>query len=260
MGYDLIRLEVSEQVAVLELSQPDRLNAIGTQTTEELIDAVGNVHERGKQVRCLLITGKGRAFSSGGDITETARRGEAPLEFMRNRFHPLLLSLRDLEMPVVTAVGGAAVGVGMSIALMGDIVCASEDAFFLQAFSRVGLVPDGGATFLVPRLVGWGRSLELALLGERIEAVQALEWGLINRLYPDREALMKGATEIARTLARGPKSLGLIRKAHWSTWDNSYEHQLDLELRLQTEASRSEDHSEGVAAFIEKREPCFTGD
>ncbi len=163
-------------------------------------------------------------------------------------------------MPVVTAVNGAAAGVGMSFALIGDIVCASKDAFFLQAFARVGLIPDGGATFMLPRLVGWGRAMELSLLAERLPAEKALEWGMINRVYDDNDALLDGALGIARQLANGPRSLALMRQAYWQTWHNAYEQQLELEARLQSEAGRSKDNQEGVAAFLEKRDPKFTGE
>ena len=160
---------------------------------------------------------------------------------------------------MVTAVNGAAAGVGMSFAMMGDIVCASKQAFFLQAFANIGLVPDGGATFMLPRLVGWGRAIELSLLAERLPAEQAFEWGLVNRLYDDNDALLDGALEIARKLARGPKSLGMIRRAYWDSWHNDYERQIDLEARLQAEAGRTSDHGEGVRAFRQKRDPKFKG-
>jgi 2-(1,2-epoxy-1,2-dihydrophenyl)acetyl-CoA isomerase len=160
---------------------------------------------------------------------------------------------------MVTAVNGAAAGVGMSFAVIGDIVCASKQAFFLQAFARIGLIPDGGSTFMLPRLIGWGRAMELSLLAERLSAEQAHQWGLVNRLYDDNDALMSGAMDIARKLADGPRSLTLIRKAYWSTWQNSFEQQLDLEAQLQNQAGASRDFGEGVKAFLEKRDARFSG-
>ncbi len=142
---------------------------------------------------------------------------------------------------------------------MEGIICASKNAFFLQAFARVGLVPDGGATFMLPRRIGWGRAMELSLLAERLTAERAFEWGLVNRLYDDNDALMDGAMEIARKLAAGPKSLAMIRQAYWATWDSAYEQQLDLEARLQASASETRDAAEGARAFREKRDARFTG-
>jgi 2-(1,2-epoxy-1,2-dihydrophenyl)acetyl-CoA isomerase len=178
---------------------------------------------------------------------------------LRSSYHPILLAIKDLPMPMVSAVNGAAAGVGMSFALMADIVCASKNAFFLQAFARIGLVPDGGSTFILPRLAGWGRAVELSMLAERLPAETAHQWGLVNRLYDDPAALMKGATELAQRLANGPKSISLIRRLYWQTWTNSYEQQLEMEAQMQDIAGSSSDFREGVAAFLEKRDASFTG-
>ena len=256
MDFNKVQLDFEDSVAVLTLNHPEVLNAIGPDMQQGLVEALAALRSRPASVRCLLITGAGRGFCSGANL---AGRGEGAGKTLRNYYHPLLLSLRDLEMPIVTAVNGPAAGVGMSFAMMGDIVCAARGAYFLQAFARIGLVPDGGATFLLPRLVGWGRAVELSLLAERLPADQALEWGLVNRLYDDAGTLMEGAMDIARKLGNGPRSLALIRRAYWSTWHNSYEQQLDLEARLQAEAGATNDSREGVKAFLEKRETRFTG-
>ena len=262
MDFNKVRLDFEDSVAVLTFNHPEVLNAIGPDMQEGLSDALAALQSRPAHVRCLMITGAGRGFCSGANLAgrgsgQGGQKGAGTS--LRNYYHPLLLALRDLEMPIVTAVNGAAAGVGMSFAMMGDIVCASRNAFFLQAFARIGLVPDGGATFLLPRLVGWGRAVELSLLAERLPADRAFEWGLVNRLYDDPETLMEGATGLARKLGNGPKSLALIRRAYWSTWHNSYEQQLDLEARLQTEAGATSDSREGVKAFLEKREAKFEG-
>lgn len=259
MAYERIRLAFDGKVAVLTLNHPEVLNAIGAQMLEELLAAAREIAAAGTAVRCLLLTGEGRAFCSGANLTDRGVRTSAG-ETLRTQYHPLFCALRDLEMPMVTAVHGAAAGVGMSFALMGDIVCASRDAYFLQAFAKVGLVPDGGATFLLPRLIGWGRAVELSMLAERLPAETAHAWGLVNRLYDDRDALMAGATEIARRLADGPRALAFIRRLYWETWHNAYEQQLDLEARLQDAAGRTRDFREGVMAFLEKRPPQFTGE
>ncbi len=256
-----VSLEFDDKVAVLKFNHPEVMNAVGAQMLEELSEAVLEVRKPENGARCLLLTGEGRGFCAGANLQDEGRakrRGGAG-DGLRSGYHPLLFTLRDLDMPIVTAVNGAAAGVGMSFAAIGDIVCASKNAFFLQAFARIGLIPDGGSTFMLPRLVGWGRAMELSLLAERLPAEKALEWGLVNRLYDDPAALMDGATGIARQLANGPRSVALIRRAYWSTWQNSFEQQLDLEAQLQNQAGASKDFAEGVSAFLEKRDAKFTG-
>ena len=258
MAYKKISLDYEGQVAVLKLNDPSALNAVGPEMLEELRDAVGTLGSN-KTARCLLLTGEGRGFCAGANLADPSA-ASSPDITLRGGYHPLFLQLRDLDMAIVTAVNGAAAGVGMSLALMGDMVCASKNAFFLQAFARIGLIPDGGSTYMLPRLVGRARAIELSMLAERLPAEKAQEWGLINRLYEDPDSLMAGAMELATQLSLGPKSLSLIRKAYWATWDNSYEQQLDLEARLQGEANNSKDAAEGVAAFLEKRDARFQGE
>ena len=259
MELNRVDLDFDGNVAVLKFNHPEVMNAIGADMLEGLADAIREVQDPNNGVRCLVITGAGRGFCAGANLSDSGRSKRSAGDALRSAYHPMLFALRDLDMPVVTAVNGAAAGVGMSFAIIGDIVCASKPAFFLQAFARIGLVPDGGATFMLPRLVGWGRALELSLLAERLPAEKAVAWGLVNRLFEDNAALMDGAMEIATRLANGPASLGLIRKAYWATWHNAYEQQLDLEARLQAEAGRTRDYAEGVRAFLEKREPKFSG-
>lgn len=181
-----VNLSVSDGVATVELNDPEKLNAVGPAMLSGLHAAIRHIQNPDYQVRCLLLTGAGRGFCSGANLagdgsgSEEAEGGVGST--LRSGYHPLLLSLRDLEVPIVTAVNGAAAGVGMSFALMGDIVCASKQAFFLQAFANIGLVPDGGSTFMLPRLVGWGRAMELSLLAERLPAEEAKTWGIVNRV------------------------------------------------------------------------------
>ena len=254
-------LEFADKVAILKFNHPEVMNAIGAQMLGDFTEAVAELRRPSNGARCLLLTGEGRGFCAGANLQDegrSERRGGAG-DGLRAGYHPLLLALRDLDMPIVTAVNGAAAGVGMSFAMMGDIVCASKNAFFLQAFARIGLIPDGGATYMLPRMVGWGRAMELSLLAERLPAERAEQWGLVNRLFEDNDALFDGAMAIANSLARGPKSLALIRKAYWNTWHNAYEQQLDLEAQLQNQAGSSEDFREGVSAFLEKRDAQFQG-
>lgn len=259
-------LEFTDRVAVLKFNHPEVMNAVGEAMLGDLAEALQAVKDPANGARCLLLTGEGRGFCAGANLQdddgpagEGGRRLGGAGDHLRTKYHPILVTMRELDMPMVTAVNGAAAGVGMSFAMMGDIVCASKNAFFLQAFGRIGLVPDGGSTYLLPRLVGWGRALELSLLAERLPAEQAAEWGLVNRLYDDPEQLMAGAMALAQQLARGPRALGLIRKLYWNTWNASFEEQLELEAQLQNQAGATDDFKEGVRAFLEKRDAEFTG-
>ncbi len=257
-----MHLEINDSVALLKFNHPEVMNAIGGQMLLDFAEALAEVKDPANGARCLLLTGEGRGFCAGANLQDDtpSDRPKPAGSALRNSYHPLLFELRGLNMPIVTAVNGAAAGVGMSFAMMGDIVCASNAAYFLQAFARIGLIPDGGSTFMLPRMVGWGRAVELSMLAERLPAAQAAEWGLVNRLFDDNDALLDGARQIAQQLARGPKSLALIRKAYWNTWQNSFEEQLELEAQLQNEAGASSDFKEGVAAFLEKRDAAFKGE
>lgn len=260
-----MKLDFEGGVAVLKFNHPEVMNAVGVQMQEDLFEAVAEIKDPNNGARCVLLTGEGRGFCAGANLQDTGgseggRKRSGAGDSLRTSYHPLLFQLRELDMPIVTAVNGAAAGVGMSFAMMGDIVCASRNAYFLQAFARIGLIPDGGSTYMLPRLVGWGRAMELSMLAERLPAETAHEWGLVNRVYDDNDALMDGAMEIANRLANGPRSIGLIRRAYWESWSNSFEQQLDLEARLQNQAGSSRDFKEGVSAFLEKRDAQFTGE
>lgn len=264
MEYELVKLDIQDDIALVTLNDPDVLNAISLKMLEEMKQAITEAGDPDNNVRCLVITGAGRGFCAGANLTAprpAADSGEVPLagQGLDETYNPLLLMLKNFQAPIITAVNGPAAGVGMSVALMGDMVLASRSAYFLQAFRRIGLIPDGGSTYILPRMIGQARAMELSLLGERLPAEKALEWGLINRVYDD-DQLMPEAMKMARELASGPTlSLSLIRRAYWASSDNTYEEQLHLEAVLQAEAGASEDAREGAEAFRQKRPPRFKG-
>ncbi len=260
MTYTKIRYELADGVAVIAFNDPATMNAAGLDVAEELTQAFGQVTSGKDGARAVILTGEGRGFCSGANLSSTAssdgpRDAGASLEQVYN---PLVTLVKDLPVPLVTAVNGAAAGVGCSFALMGDMIVAAESAYFLQAFRRIGLVPDGGSTYMLPRMIGRARAMEMMLLGERIPAPKALEWGLINRCVPDGE-LMPTAMTLAKELANGPKSLGMIRRLVWASLDAEWSEQLSREAKVQSEAGRTEDFREGVIAFLQKRPAAFTG-
>jgi 2-(1,2-epoxy-1,2-dihydrophenyl)acetyl-CoA isomerase len=257
-----IRLELTEGVATITLNRPDKLNAINEPMQAELAGALDRI-EGDAAIRALLLTGAGRAFSAGQDLTDRVMgEGEAPPDLgdTLDRLHnPLIRRLRRLERPIVCAVNGVAAGAGANLALACDLVLAARSAKFIQAFCRLGLVPDAGGTYVLPRLVGAARAMGLALLGEPLTAEQAAAWGLIWRVVDD-EQLMPEAKALARRLATQPtRGLGLIKRALNASAANTLGEQLDLERDLQREAGRTRDYREGVRAFLEKRSPSFEG-
>lgn len=264
MAYDTIRFDEAGGVATLTLDRPAALNALTTALVEELIDAVDRVRDAGT-ARCLLLTGAGRAFCSGADLatggaTGTAASGRPDAGHrLETHFNPLLERLFALPVPFVTAVNGPAAGAGASLALAGDIIVAGESAYFLQAFVNIGLVPDVGATWLLPRLAGRARAQGMMMLGEKVPAATALDWGMIWQVVPDVE-LMATAHALAARLAAGPtRTYGLIRQGIRAGMDASLTEALATERRNQRLAGRTADFAEGVGAFLQKRPAAFTG-
>jgi len=248
-------LDTHEKVAVITLNDDATINALSTGMVESLNAALDRIEKDSH--RAVVVTGVGRGFCSGADMKELpARREEGAGQVLERLFHPLFRRLRDLPMPVVTAVNGPAVGIGMSLALMGDLIVASRGASFLLSFTRIGLVPDGGLTFLLPRLIGLARAREMALLADRLPADRALEWGLVNCVV-DHSQLMDEAIGLALRLAEGPAALPLTRRLFWD--EKGYEAQLAREAAAQEKAGATDDFLEGLVAFREKREPRFSG-
>ena len=255
---------VSLDAGVLQvtLNRPEKLNCLNPDMHMLLRKALERAADEAK-IRAVLLTGAGRAFCAGQDLSERdVSAGAAPIDLsvsLGSYYNPLVRRLRELPKPVLCAVNGVAAGAGANLALACDMVIAARSAAFIQSFSRIGLVPDSGGTWLLPRLVGRARAMGLALLGDKLGAEQAVEWGLIWKVVDD-DALSQTALDLCRQLADGPtKVYGLIKKAMNASAGNSLDAQLDLERDLQREAGHSADYREGVAAFKEKRTPRFTG-
>jgi 2-(1,2-epoxy-1,2-dihydrophenyl)acetyl-CoA isomerase len=266
MPYAKIKLSFADDLATIALADPATMNAAGVDMIIELADAFAKVAGGEGGARAVVLTGEGRGFCSGANLSGGGPAARPPGDdgkpnaggALVTHYNPFVTLLRDFPMPIVTAVNGAAAGVGCSMALMGDIIVAGESAYFLQAFRRIGLVPDGGSTYLLPRMIGRARAMEMALLGERVPAAKALEWGLINRVVPDADLLAE-AGKIALELAHGPKSLSLIRKLMWESLDAEFAAQLAAEASTQTIAGKTDDFIEGVQAFLQKRPAKFAG-
>lgn len=262
MAFEMIRFDEADGIARITLNRPDRLNSFTTQMHGELRDALARVRDGG-QARVLVLTGAGRGFCAGQDLSDRAvAPGAAPVdlgESIERNYMPLVLALRSLPMPVICAVNGVAAGAGANLALACDIVIAARSATFIQAFCRIGLVPDSGGTWFLPRLVGQARAMGLALLGDKLPAEQAAQWGLIWQCVDDAD--LPDVTErLAQQLAKAPtRGLAGIKRALQASASNSLEAQLALERDLQRELGYSDDYREGVAAFIAKRPPTFTG-
>jgi 2-(1,2-epoxy-1,2-dihydrophenyl)acetyl-CoA isomerase len=261
MAYDNILFDLTAGIARLTLNRPDKLNSFNSAMHAEVRDALGRVAREGARV--LVLTGAGRGFCAGQDLADRAvAPGGARVdlgESIERNYKPLILGLRKLPMPVIAAVNGVAAGAGANLALACDLVIAAKSASFVQAFCRLGLVPDSGGTWVLPRLAGTARAMGLAMLGDKITAEQAAQWGLIWRCVEDIE-LIATVEQLASRLAAAP-TLGLARtkQAIYSSWQHTLEEQLDLERDLQRELGNSADYAEGVAAFMAKRDPKFVG-
>jgi 2-(1,2-epoxy-1,2-dihydrophenyl)acetyl-CoA isomerase len=261
---ETVNVSVEAGAATIELNRPQTLNAWNAQFGADLLAALRGVGED-DDVRAVLITGAGRGFSSGadlkdisgGDVTDEGRPDV--YKTLTERYHPVFHAIRDMPKPVVAAVNGPAVGIGCSLALCSDLIVAAESAYFLLAFVNIGLVPDGGSSLFLPTRIGMTRATELSMLGERLPAGKALEWGLINRVVPD-ERLRPEAAELAERLAAGPTRSYAGTKRQLNNWlYTRMEEQLELEARIQQEMAGSADFVEGAMAFAEKRPARFSG-
>lgn len=258
-----VQIETVGSILKITLNHPETLNAIGEQMAQELREAIRAAAEPGRGIRCLVLTGAGRAFCSGGSVrmmTGDSNSGESGESISLGTHHHYIMKLlKSLPYPVLTAVNGPAAGLGFSYALAGDMVVASRSAFFLAAFCKVGVSSDGGLSWTLPKIIGWARAKELLLMGNRLAAGQALEWGLVNRVFDD-ETFMEETMALAQQLAEGPTvALGALRQLAWEGWDNNFADHLDREELVQLETFATEDAREGAMAMLEKREAGFQG-
>ena len=263
MTFETIKYSLSDGVAELRLNRPQMLNSFNVQMHQEIRTVIDQV-ENDKSIRCLLLTANGRGFCAGQDLNDraVAPGGEAPDlgASVEAYYNPLVRSLTGMPKPVVCAVNGVAAGAGANIALACDIVLAARSASFIESFCKIGVIPDSGGTWNLPRLVGLARARGLALTGEKISAEKAESWGMIWRCVDD-EALMTEARALAKHLATQPtKGLGLIKQALLCSANKSLHEQLEVEKELMRTAGRTHDYQEGVAAFTQKRQPNFKGE
>jgi 2-(1,2-epoxy-1,2-dihydrophenyl)acetyl-CoA isomerase len=261
MSYQNILFDIKAGVARLTLNRPDRLNSFNTAMHAEVREALGSL--KGSDARVMVLTGAGRGFCAGQDLNDRAvAPGGAAADLgdsVEKNYKPLVLALRSLAIPVIAAVNGVAAGAGANIALACDLVIAARSAVFVQGFSKLGLVPDSGGTWTLPRLVGNARAMGLALLGDKLSADQAAQWGLIWRSVDGAE-LSAVVDALATQLAAAPtRGLARTKQALYEGWDRTLEEQLDIERDYQRELGYTADYAEGVAAFTQKRPPQFTG-
>ena len=258
MAYETTIYEKDKGVATITLNRPQSLNAFVPQMNKEVLEALKDgAHD--KEVRCFMITGAGRAFCAGQDLKGRTPEQKGSLgDSLREKYNPMIRQIRQMEKIVIAAVNGVAAGAGCNLALACDLRVASEDAKFIQSFVRVGLAPDSGGSFILPRLVGLSKAMELLLLGDTVDAKEAQRIGLVARVFSASE-FAASARAIAEQVARAPRGVGLIKRAVNHANLPTVESDLEYEAYLQEIAGRSSDYDEGVRAFLEKRTPVFTG-
>lgn len=259
MTFEDLGFEISDGVAVITLNRPDKLNSFDNSMGANLQTALDDCMEN-PEVRCVLLTGSGRGFCAGQDLEEAVSGVGEIEEHVENKYNPLVRKIRAIEKPVIAAVNGVAAGAGANLAFCCDIVIAAENAKFIQSFINIGLIPDTGGTYFLPRLVGLHRASVMMMLGEKMSAEEAKDLGLVYKVFPDGE-LMGGAMELAKRMAQMPtRGIGLTKRALNASLYHTLDEQLAVERELQGVAGRTADNAEGINAFLEKRKPVFKGE
>lgn len=258
MIYSTINRDTQGAVATITLNRPEKLNSINDALAAELRDALEKA-AADESIRAVLLTGSGRGFCAGQDLAEPLTPGKTVAEIVREKYNPIILSIRNMHKPVVCAVNGIAAGAGANLALACDLVLVAQSAYFTEAFSKIGLIPDCGGTFMLPRLVGMAKATEWMMLGSKISAEEALRWGLAVKVCEDHDLPVQ-ALALAQELSQMPtKALALTKQLLNASMGNSLEAQLDMEANIQEQAAHTHDFQEGVMAFIQKRKPEFIG-
>lgn len=254
-----IDLKIEGAIAIVSLDRQEKFNSFNRQMTSELLETLHNIKNR-TDIRCVILTGKGKAFCAGQDLGEAIDKDGPGLErILKDGYNPLIQAMRNLPIPIVCAVNGVAAGAGANIALACDILVASENASFIQAFTKIGLIPDSGGTYFLPKIIGTHRAMAQMLLADKVSASEAKEMGLVHAVY-SAEQFMEDTMKLAQRLADMPtQALAFTKQAVYAGWNNTLEEQLELELELQIKAGNTADHKEGIAAFLEKRTPKFVG-
>lgn len=249
-----VKLEIDEHVAVVTLARPEKYNALGPTMLSELKSVLAEIGKPRNEVRCVLLSAEGKGFCAGGDIGDPSlnKKWKSGELLLRHEYHPLFASLKRLKVPLITAIQGPAVGIGMSLAITGDMILASKEAYFQLVFAKLGLAIEGGASYILPRLIGRNRAFEMSYLMEKVDAETALEWGLVNRVYGNADELRERALEMAKQIAGSADSMKLIREAYMLSYDNSFEQQLELEARLGGQTTEMPDFKERMARMASK--------